>query len=200
MLVKIMSSTHYSNLAENLSKISKVLEVGIFSGNNTRFLIENGYEVYGSEINDQMIDLCKSNLTRLNYRLPEIRIGNNTNLQFKDNEFDLLISVNTIHYSPDQQSGEAVREFARVIRNGGYAIIETPASNHFAVKKSERLGDLNWEWNAGGFRQGEKFGFFDSEDHFRMCLLEAFTEVSISYRMERYEGVTLDFWMAICKK
>jgi SAM-dependent methyltransferase len=200
MLVKVMSSINYSNLANDLNSISKVLEVGIFSGNNSRFLIENGYEVSGSEINGEMIDLCKTNLTRLNCKIPEVRIGNNINLDFRDNEFDLIISINTIHYSSGQESMQAISEFARVVKKGRWAIIETPAKNHFAVEQSERTSELKWIWKAGGFREGETFGFFDSEDHFSSCLKKEFTEVSICYRMERYEGITLDFWMAICKK
>jgi SAM-dependent methyltransferase len=200
MLVKIMSSTHYANLASEISHNSKILEVGIFSGNNTRFLLENGYKVHGSEINQDMIELCINNLSRLQYKVPDIRIGNNTNLQFEDNEFDLLVSINTIHYSPQQDSRKGISEFARVVRANGWAIIETPARNHFAVQQAERHGELDWEWKAGGFRQGEKFGFFDSEEHFKNALLEEFSEVTICYRMEKYREITLDFWMAICKK
>jgi len=200
MLVKVMSSAHYSDLANDVENISKVLEVGIFSGNNSRFLIENGYDVLGSEINTEMVDLCMTNLPRLNYKLPEVRIGSNISLNFIDNEFDLLISINTIHYSSENHSKEAIREFARVIRKDGWAVIETPAKNHFAVVNSKRISELNWVWEAGGFRQGERFGFFDSEEHFRNCLKEEFAVVSICHRMERYQGVTLDFWMAICKK
>ena len=200
MLVKVMSSLNYSDIVADRKNISKVLEVGIFSGNNSRFLIENNYQLKGSEINDEMIELCTSNLNRLNYKTPEVRVGNNTSLDFDSNEFDMLISINTIHYSPMDESAKAIEEFSRVIRTGGWAIIETPASRHFAVEQSFRHGELNWEWKAGGFRQGERFGFFDSKDHFKNALSGEFSKVNICHRTVEYGNVTLDFWMAICRK
>ena len=58
MLVKFFSSKKYSNLTGSLfiEKI-KVCELGRFSGNNLRFLIDKKYTIYGVEINSQMIEL-----------------------------------------------------------------------------------------------------------------------------------------------
>jgi SAM-dependent methyltransferase len=200
MLVKVLSSLHYSPIVGVLPNDAKALEVGIFSGNNARFLIESGYQVSGSELNSEMIELCKDNLTRLNYRIPKLSIGNNTNLGVNDAEFDLLISINTIHYSSGENSLKAMMEFFRVLKPDGYAVIETPGQEHFAVKESNRKGELDWEWKAGGFRDGEEFGFFDSMEHFKSKLLEVFCEVQICRRLESYPDVTLEFWLAICKK
>ena len=200
MLVKILSSTLYSPLRSQLPLKPKVLEVGIFSGNNARFFLENDYELTGSELNLEMVKLGQENLTRLRYNLPVINIGHNTELNFASNMFDLLVSINTIHYSPGENSGKAINEFCRVLKPTGWAVIETPASEHFAVKRSARKGILRYEWHAGGFREGELFGFFDSEEHFKKSLMQVFREVHISRRLEVYPETTLDFWMAVCKK
>jgi SAM-dependent methyltransferase len=200
MLVKILSSTFYSPLKSELPPHPKVLEVGIFSGNNARFFLENGYDLTGSELNSEMVKLGQENLTRLGYDLPSIKIGHNINLDFPSNLFDLLVSVNTIHYSSGENSRKALSEFCRVLKPVGWAVIETPACEHFAVKRSTRKGILEYEWQAGGFRQGELFGFYDSEEHFKKSLMEVFSEVSISRRLEIYPETTLDFWMAVCKK
>ena len=40
MLVKLLSSLTYSPLVEQLPPNAKVIEVGIFSGNNTRFFLK----------------------------------------------------------------------------------------------------------------------------------------------------------------
>ena len=97
MLVKVLSSLNYSPIVSALSKPIRVFEVGIFSGNNARFLLENGYTVSGSELNEEMVDLGIQNLTRLGYEVPPIGIGENTKLPALNSEFDLLISINTIH-------------------------------------------------------------------------------------------------------
>ena len=200
MLVKILSSTFYSPLRSKLPPRPKVLEVGIFSGNNARFFLENDYELTGSELNPEMVKLGQENLTRLRYDVPIINIGHNTKLNFPSKQFDLLVSVNTIHYSSGENSQKALNEFYRVLKPTGWAVIETPGSEHFAVKNSARKGILEYEWHAGGFRQGELFGFFDSEEHYKKSLLQVFREVYICRRLEVYPEVTLDFWMAVCKK
>ena len=200
MLVKVLSSLNYSTIPANLSNPVKILEVGIFSGNNARFFLENGYEVFGSELNLEMVELGIQNLTRLGYVPPQIEIGDNLNLPASDSDFDLLVSINTIHYSAGTNSNLALREYARVIRQGGYAVIETPGSAHFAVQAAKRIEELNWEWHAGGFREGLSFGFFDTREHFQTKLLEHFKEVHVCRRLEEYPDVTLEFWMAICRK
>ena len=200
MLVKVLSSLNYSPIVGALSKPIRVFEVGIFSGNNARFLLENGYTVSGSELNEEMVDLGIQNLTRLGYEVPPIGIGENTKLPALDSEFDLLISINTIHYSSGSKSALALQEFSRIIRKGGYAVVETPGSEHFAVRAAKRKQELIWEWHAGGFREGQDFGFFDSMEHYRGKLLEHFEEVEVCRRIEEYPDVTLEFWMAICKK
>jgi hypothetical protein len=40
MLVKVLSSLNYSPIIGSLSKDAKVLSVGIFSGNNSRFFLK----------------------------------------------------------------------------------------------------------------------------------------------------------------
>ena len=200
MLVKVLSSTNYSSIISELPENPSVLEVGIFSGNNSRFFLENKYRVSGSELNQEMIELCEENLTRLGYEIPTLAIGDNTNLAFGSEIFDLLVSINTIHYSSGENSLKAVTEFYRVLKPGGYAIIETPGSEHFAVKQSERKDVLKFVWHSGGFREGQEFGFFDTTAHFKTLLLEKFSEVQISRRLENYPEVTLEFWMAVCKK
>ncbi len=200
MMVKVLSSTNYSPVIGELPDNPSVLEVGIFSGNNSRFFLENGYSVSGSELNQEMIELCEENLTRLQYKIPNLAIGDNTNLSSASGVFDLLVSINTIHYSSGENSFKAIKEFCRVLKPGGYAIIETPGSDHFAVKQSERKDILKYVWHAGGFRNGEEFGFYDSVEHFKYSLLEVFSEVQICRRLESFPEVTLEFWMAICKK
>jgi len=200
MMVKVLSSTNYSAIIGELPDNPCVLEVGIFSGNNSRFFLENGYNVSGSELNQEMIELCKENLTRLQYDIPNLAIGDNTNLDYKSNAFDLLVSINTIHYSSGENSQKAIAEFYRVLKPNGWAVIETPGNEHFAVKQSIRNDVLRYEWHAGGFREGEEFGFFDSIEHFKTSLLEVFSEVQICRRLETFPEVTLEFWMAICKK
>lgn len=199
MLVKILSTNRFCTF-DNLSESVKVCEIGSFSGSNLRFFLDKKFVVYGVEINPEMVELGVQNLVRLGYVPPPIVIGDNTNIPYPDAFFDLLVSINTLHYSSENESNLAIKEFARVIKPGGHAVIETAGQKHFAVKSALRHGLLNYEWKAGGFRQSTKFGFFDSIEHFREELLNVFAKVEVCTRIENFPEIELEFMVAICKK
>ena len=50
--------------------------------------------------------------------------------------------------------------------------------------------------NSGGFRQGHKFGFFDSKLHFSETLNGLFDRVHVGERNEKYPDIELGFYFA----
>ena len=199
-LVKLLSSTAYSEIKSKLPLKPKVLEVGIFAGNNARMLKEKNFEVFGSEVNSEMVDMSKHFLQTLNLSDVEVRKGSNESLDFPDNYFDLLISINTLHYSSGIGTERALAEFARVVKPGGFAIIETPSEEHFIPKKCLRIGECQWKWQAGGFRDGEVVGFFDSKQHLQSRVKEFFSNVDVLSRSESFSSVNLAWWIAVAQK
>jgi ubiquinone/menaquinone biosynthesis C-methylase UbiE len=199
-LVKLISSSAYSEIKDFVGESPKALEVGIFAGNNARMMRDQGYLVYGSEINQDMVDLGIQSLENMGISDVEIRLGSNTSLDYPDDYFDLLVSINTIHYSSGADSFKAVHEFRRVLKPGGFAIIETPSEKHFARRNSKRISEFVWEWNAGGFREGSFMGFFDNDKHLRTSLSQAFSKISILSRSEQFELRELAWWVAVCQK
>lgn len=201
-LVKICSSKAYSNLTDNLFNNSiKVCELGSFSGNNSRFFIEKGYEVHCVEINDNMLNLGRDNLSRLGYHIHDVSFkkGDNLNIPYKDNIFDLFVTINTLHYNYGQDIEKAIKEYSRVIKKNGIAIIETVAKKHTAYKLAKKVDTLDYIWGLGDFRDGQHFGFFDSEEHFKTLLKKFFSKVEILYRHEKTEKTELAWNIAICK-
>lgn len=199
-LVKLLSSTAYSEVKTNLPLRPKVLEVGIFAGNNARMLSEKNFDVFGSEVNEEMVALSRHYLNSLGISDVEVRQGNNENLDFPNEHFDLLISINTLHYSSGKGIDEALKEFSRVLKPGGYAIIETPSENHFIPKLCKRINESEWRWQAGGFREGETVGFFDSEEHLKGKTKQFFKNVEILSRTENFNRVNLAWWIAVAQK
>lgn len=198
MLVKILSSNFYSNIKKNFfNKRLKILEVGSSSGNNLRFFLEKKYTSYGIEINKEMVDLGKKNLLRLGYKIPKILIGNNCNIPFKNNSFDCLVSINTIHYNYGDDILLALKEFKRVLKKNGVVIIETSGPEHFNRAQSKKIKNLEWIWNSKDFRKGEKFGFFDDKISFSNTLKKVFSKVDVFERTE-FSKVKLHFYFAVC--
>ena len=198
LLVKLCSSRKYSDLTEVLFHGPiDVLEIGSFSGNNMRMFLEKGWRVSGTEINTELTNMGSENLKRMGYLSPEVRIGDNLTQPWAPSHFDLLVSINTIHYSSNNDVIRALLEFRRVLRDTGVAIIETVGPRHFAVTNSTRNGPLDWTWQAGGFREGQSFGFFDSAEHFAEVLGAVFSKVEVNVRTEAGPKIQLDFLTAV---
>ena len=202
MLVKICSSKKYSGLTKNLfsNKKIKVCEIGCLSGNNIRFFLDKKWSTFGIEINKDLLKLAKKNLKRFKIKLNNLKIGNNENLPYTNNYFDLLVSINTIHYSSANKIDEAIKEYSRVLKKNGIAIIETPSPKHDAVKNSIKKKDNLWIWKWGGFRNNQKIGFFDKKEKFKKKLEKFFSKVEINERSEDYKNIKLYWYFAICKK
>lgn len=196
MMVKIISSKHYSNIRIKSSNKNKILEIGSFSGNNLRYFIENGFKSYGIEINQKLVDLGISNLKRLKIKPPIIKIGTNTKIPFKNKFFDTLVSVNTIHYNSGAQVDKALQEYKRVLKNDGVLYLETLGKNHFAFGK--KIRNLSYKSNLKDFRKNHTFGFFDNSLHLKKTLKRYFNKVEIFEKIEKTK-VNLHFYVAVCK-
>jgi len=196
MMVKIFSSKHYSNIRIKPPSKNKILEVGSFSGNNLRYFIENGFKSYGIEINQKLVDLGIANLKRLRVKSPLIKIGINTNIPFQNKFFDTLVSINTIHYNSGNEVHKALREYKRVLKNGGVLYLETLGKNHFAFGK--KIDNLSYKSALKDFRKNHTFGFFDNNLHLKKILKRYFKKVEIFEKYEKTE-VNLHFYVAICK-
>jgi len=200
-LIRICLSTRFSKFKINIfKKRFQALEVGCFSGNNLRFFLENKVKCFGSEINNEMIKLCKSNLKRLKLISPKIKLGKNNNLNYESKKFNLLVSINTIHYSFGENLENAVKEYARVLKKGGIAIIETPSKNHNTFKKSKKVSDFHYLWGPTGFRHKSPMGFINDLNKFKKILKKYFSDFEINNKTEYYEKIKLSTYLFVCKK
>ena len=202
MLVKLCSSRRYSELTKSLflKKKIKVCEIGCLSGNNIRFFLDKKWITHGVEINKELLDLAKKNLKRFKQKVNSLKIGNNEDLPYNKNYFDLFVSINTIHYSSGNKIDKAIEEYARVLKKNGVAIIETPSPKHDAIKNSIKKKDNLWIWKWGGFRNDKMIGFFDNKKKLQKKLENFFSEVEINERSEDYKGIKLYWYVAVCKK
>ena len=196
MMVKIFSSKTYTNIKIKTSHKNKVLEIGSFSGNNLRYFIENGFETYGIEINQNLVNLGLQNLKRLNVKIPTIKIGTNTDIPFKKNFLDTLVSINTIHYNSGNEIHKALLEFKRVLKRGGVLYLETIGNKHFAFGK--KIKNLSYKNNLKDFRKNHIFGFFDNKLHLKKILQRYFKTVEIFEKNEKTK-INLHFYIAVCK-
>ena len=205
-LVKTLSSSFNTGLKPFSNNNDKtVLEIGAFGANNIRFLWEKGYQkIYGIEITESLVNLCRKNLYGFTKgKIPEnnIVLGSNLELPFEDNFFDLIISVNTLHYSTGIEIKQALSLWKQKLKDKGLIFIETAGPEHDYVLNSKRIDKNQWEWgDKSGFREGKPAGFFDNEEHWSRTLSSIFSTVSIGRVTEKSEYNTVDFFTALCTK
>lgn len=205
-LVKtILSSFNTGIYPFEINENLRVLEIGSFGGNNLRFLWEKGFKnIYGIEITDSLVEMCKKAVYKnCNGNIPEenIVLGSNLDIPFDDNFFDLIISINTIHYSTENNIVDALNLWKKKLKNNGRLFIETAGPNHDYVINSKRISRNKWVWgDKGGFREGTLAGFFDNEEAWKKTILEIFSTAKFGRLIEKSEENNLEFLTAYCIK
>ena len=71
-----------------------------------------------------------------------LKVGSNTEIPFKSNFFDFLISWDVIHYEKSIPSyKKSINEYLRVLKPGGRLILSAMAPQSSMFLKSERIND-----------------------------------------------------------
>ena len=87
-------------------------------------------------------------------------------LPYAEDHFDLLIANHVLEHVEDDR--RAVAEIARVLKPGGYAILQTPYSDV-----------LERTWEDAGIRSGEsRLEAFGQEDHVRLFGKDVFDRIA----------------------
>jgi len=111
----------------------KILDAGAGTGALMAMMADRG-EVWGCDISPEALAFCRQ---RGLENLVECSIER---LKFPDNTFDVLTSCDVIEHVADDN--QALREFYRVLRPGGVAILTVPALGWLWSPHDEVLGHL----------------------------------------------------------
>ena len=117
---------------------SSVLDVGCAKG----FMLYDlqqvipGIKVSGIDISEYAITNAMEDMK------PYLSTANATNLPFKDNSFDVVISINTIHNLEREECGKALQEIERVSRGNSFITVDAYRN------KEEQLRMEAWNLTA----------------------------------------------------
>lgn len=100
-----------------------ILDAGCGSGRNLHYFLQNGFEVFGADMNQQAIDevqqLCEA--LAPNNPVTNFRVASVEDLPFTDESFDLVICSAVLHFAHDEQHFDAMlKSMFRVLKPGGY--------------------------------------------------------------------------------
>ena len=109
---------YHSFLKKYINKNSKVLEVGCGTGVFTEVIKKLSNNIIATDISKNMLLEAKKRNPDVEFKEADIE-----NLPFKDQEFDLVIAINSFSYVPKKNKG--IKEIQRVLKkNGKFLIID----------------------------------------------------------------------------
>lgn len=103
------------NLLLKQNNHRKILDLGSGGGWLSRILESQGYDVTGIDISPELVSSAKKNSNKMDFV-----IGNSMDLPFKDESFDLVISVGVLHHL---DVDDTLAECKRVLTNNDAAIL-----------------------------------------------------------------------------
>jgi tellurite methyltransferase len=101
----------------------KVLDAGCGGGRNLVYFLQNGYEVYGVDPNNEAVEMIKSLAKTLAPASLQanFKVAPAENMPFDDQYFDLVICSAVLHFARDEAHFDnMLRSIWRVLKPGGY--------------------------------------------------------------------------------
>ena len=95
-----------------------MLDIGIGTGNAAGLLVNKGFEVYGIDISQKMLDKCAEKFPSIN-----LKMGDFLDIPFKDETFDLIISGYALHHLTKNEKSKAISLFNDYLSPKGAVII-----------------------------------------------------------------------------
>lgn len=125
----------------------KVLDVGSGKGFLLHDLAESvlGLEVYGLEVSEYAIEHTMESVK------PNMVEGHAKELPWKDNEFDLVISINTLHNLFIYDLFSALSEIERVSKGNSYMCVEAYRNER------EKVNLMYWQMTCRAFHTPEEW-------------------------------------------
>lgn len=131
----------------------------------------------------------------------DIRTGHNRAIPFPDASFDLVLSVNAIHYETNEANYiAAIGEFARMLKPAGRLFVSTVAPGHEIYQRAAVLGTHRFRIRDYDFRNDETMFFVDHEKYLVAYLCAQFARVETGRVTERLMKRALDFHLGVATK
>lgn len=197
-LVKLLFGSYLAKPVQ-VNKDWRILDIGCGYGNNLLPFLHAGCACHAVEVTDGMAETTRRMLADSGWNVP-VGTGDNRHLPYPDNHFDMLLSVNTLHYeTSEDEIDTALTEYSRVLKPKGALFVSTVGPNHEIYEDSEVVGPHRFICRNYGFRSGEKFYWFDNEKYLDYQLSKHFNHVETGRVTERLMTRQLDFLIAVAQ-
>lgn len=127
----------WREISKEVQKGWHVLEAGSGMGQWVRFLTDQGLKPVGLDFSQETVSRLKDHFPGFDWRVGDIR-----DMPLEENSFDMLVSWGVIEHL-EEGPQQAVNEFYRVLKPGGYGYITVPWLSPRRQKKGMNHGGSN---------------------------------------------------------
>ncbi len=199
LMLRALFSKRYCSLAPDIGRSTRVLDVGAMYLNNLVPFHDRGCQCYGVEVNEDMVAISRQAAADQNLDVT-MQAGTNRDLPFPDKMFDILLSLNVIHYEDDAAGLiAAMKEYKRALAPGGRAFIVSAGPLHHLRASATREGANRYRIAAeDDFRKGQVMAYFEDETDLKAMADSVFRDVATGRVTETHDKAQVDFLYAVC--
>lgn len=163
IVVTLIARRFYKIPFERRNKII-ILDLGCGAGNNSKFLSEKGFDVYGVDGSETAIEYCKKIFAEKNLKGVFIQ-SDFLDLPFEDNFFDCIIDRESICANTDENIRQIIDNVFDKLKKNGVFISFIYNNFHPDKRFGEKLSKNTYHnFTEGSFYKAGKVHFIDIKE------------------------------------
>jgi SAM-dependent methyltransferase len=167
---------------------AKILDLSCGYGRNLSFLLAEGFEVYASEINSDIVERLRTEFDGSGIKFD---VGLANNLPYECGFFDGVLACNSCYYIEEGSTfSDNLEEIARVIKPGGFFGGTALRYSHSIFDGAEQITKncAIISNDKQGIRKNSHMAYFEDESQLEAALEPQFACPKIASLHENYAG------------
>ena len=180
----------------------KICDVSCGDGRNLVFLNQCGFDTYGTEISQEIVNKTKKNLSKFKIK-STLKIGTNSEINFDNDFFDYLLSWNSVYYMGENLDFDLhIDEYARVLKKNGHLIMPIPklAFHYFKGSKKIKPGYCIIKNDPLKIRNGQILRYFKNEKEIKDAFSKKFKNFIFGSIEDDCFGYNYHWYLVVCQK
>lgn len=127
-----------------LKNKASILDIGFGTGNLTRKLYENGYEIFGQDFSEEMINISKENMPRA--QLYQGDFSNGLVEELRARNYDFIIGTYSFHHLENNHKINFIKDLLDLLKEDGKIIIgDVIFKNQLDLEKCKDQAGKYWD-------------------------------------------------------
>lgn len=166
----------------------KVLDLGCGAGRHTIFMANENIIPYGVDISKKGVKHTKDMLKNCGFEgfNNNIKCGDFSQLEFKDDFFDGIICYGVLYYSKKEDIKKAVDEIYRVLQKDGKALVVVRNTEDYRFRKGKKIEENTFIINEN---DGSKCAYNEND-----MVMHFFTKEEVKNLFSRFSSVMIDMF------